>query len=99
MSDETTGLTYDRLPNFPLHKNLDLTKFRRTIRPVGRPRDIGGALSRTPTRAMEEPANVMTGPRWTGARIRNRMSRSKNRSRSSSAPTSQTVRRRRTGEQ
>ena len=44
-----------------MHKNLSSIKFKRGKRPVGRPQKIGGALSKTVRRTLEEPTYTMTG--------------------------------------
>ena len=55
------GLTYARVPQFPVHPNLSAAKFRRARRPVGRPKKVGGALSKTPPRALPDFTYQVTG--------------------------------------
>ena len=55
------ALTYSRVPQFHILQTLSAAKFRRTKRPVGRPRKIGGAFSMTPPRALPEPSYQQTG--------------------------------------
>ena len=46
---ESIGLTYDRVPQFLVDPRLSSVNFKRK-RPVGRPKNIGPALSKTPPR-------------------------------------------------
>ena len=55
------GLTYARVPQFPVHPNLSAAKFRRARRPVGRPKKVGLALSKTPPRALPDFTYQVTG--------------------------------------
>ena len=58
---ETMALTYSRVPQFEVHKNIDTVHFKRGRRPVGRPRHIGGALSVAVPRALEEVRHTDQG--------------------------------------
>ena len=61
LCDEVMGLTYLLVPQFKVHKSIDTVNFKRARRPVGRPRDIEGALSRVVPRALEERSYQRTG--------------------------------------
>ena len=54
------GLTYDRVPQFPVDPRLSSVNFKRK-RPVGRPRNIGPALSKTPPRIRKDLGYIVTG--------------------------------------
>ena len=58
---EAMALTYSRCPDFQVHKNIDTVQFKRAKRPVGRPKNVGGALRKTPPRALPEPVYERTG--------------------------------------
>jgi hypothetical protein len=61
LCDEVMGLTYLLVPQFKVHKSIDTVNFRRARRPVGRPRNVEGALSRVVPRALEERSYQRTG--------------------------------------
>ena len=54
-TEETMALTYPRCTDFHVHKNIDTVQFKRAKRPVGRPRNVEGALRKTPPQALPEP--------------------------------------------
>ena len=55
------ALTYARVPQFEVLPSLKAAKFKRSRRPVSRSKKVGGALSKTPPRALPEPTYQVTG--------------------------------------